>query len=270
MSLTSVSLNRVQRDVVANLRQVLSSREEELRSAQSHLNRCRQARERYERRKNELRVECQRKEDRVEELEEALQKESGENGDLEVLQANLKDTEEERRLNEGSLKDCADAMTDTMQNLKEIRQEMSAKDVEIAQFKEELRVAESEQHLVSDKRRKRIGEKNTAIEHIEDFHRSRSRLKQKLEESEARVHDYCEKAGLVSERVEIDQGETAASLDEKLERLHQDITRYNRECVHECFFLVYRYTTNMVLGWGALEMKFAKKQRRRTKIISRH
>lgn len=235
MSLTSVSLDRVQRNVVANLRQALSSREEELRSAQSRLNRCRQARERYERRENELRVECQRKEDRVEELEEALQKESGENGDLEVLQANLRDTEEERRLNEGSLKDCANAMTDMMQNLKEIRQEMSAKDVEISRFKEELRIAESEQHLVADKRRKRIGEKNTAIERIEDFHRSRSRLKQKLEEAEARVHDYCEKAGLVSERVEIDQGETAASLDEKLERLHQDITRYNREYVHECF-----------------------------------
>lgn len=235
MSLTSVSLDRVQRDVVANLKQVLSSREEELRSTQSRLNRCRQARERYERRKNDLRVECQRKEDRVEELEEALQKESGENSDLEVLQANLRDTDEERRLNEGSLKDCADAMTEMMQNLKEIRQQMSAKDVEIAQFKEELRVAESEQHLVADKWRKRIGEKNTAIEHIEDFHRGRSRLKQKLEESEARVHDYCEKASLVSERVEIDRGETAASLDEKLERLHQDITRYNREYVHGYF-----------------------------------
>ncbi|KAL4911815.1 hypothetical protein BDW62DRAFT_196104 [Aspergillus aurantiobrunneus] len=220
---------RVQRDAVANLRRVLSNREEELRSAQSHLTRCKQARERYERRKNDLRVENQRKEDRVEELEEALQKESGEDGDLEILHAALRETEEERQLNEGSLKDCADAMTDIMQYLKEIRQEISAKDAEITRFKEEFKIAESEQHMIADKWRKNIGEKSTTLELIKEFNRSRDRIRQKKEEAVARVLDYCEKAGLVSERVKIDQGETAVSLDSKLDRLHRDIQRYTRE-----------------------------------------
>ncbi|KAL2785718.1 P-loop containing nucleoside triphosphate hydrolase protein [Aspergillus keveii] len=74
---------KVQRDAVENLKRQLNSRQEEARSAQSHLLRCRQARERFERKWNELRVECQRKDDRVEELEEALQKESREDGELE-------------------------------------------------------------------------------------------------------------------------------------------------------------------------------------------
>ncbi|KAL4864957.1 hypothetical protein BDV12DRAFT_175340 [Aspergillus spectabilis] len=220
---------RVQRETVANLRRVLNSREEELRSAQSHLTRCKQARERHGRRGNDLHIESQQKEDRVEELEEALQKESSEDSDLEILQAALRENEEERILNEGSLNDSVNAMADMMQTLKEIRQEISAKDAEIAQFQQELRIAESEQHMIADKRRKRIGEKNTAVEHLEDINRNRARIKQKKDEAVARVLDYCEKANLVSPRVEIDQGETAASLDKKLDRLHRDIQRFNQE-----------------------------------------
>ncbi|KAL2816854.1 P-loop containing nucleoside triphosphate hydrolase protein [Aspergillus cavernicola] len=220
---------RVQRDAVANLRRELSSRQEELRSAQTHLTRCRQARERHERRINELLIERQRKEDRVDELEDALQKESSEGGGLEILQAALRETEEERHLNNNSLKDSANAMTNMMQVLKGIRQELAAKDAEIARFQEELRVTESEQHMIADKRRKRIGEKNTAVEHIDGIKRNRERVNQKKDEAAARVLDYCEKASLVSQRVEIDQGETAASLDKKLDRLHKDIQQSARE-----------------------------------------
>ncbi|KAL4882319.1 P-loop containing nucleoside triphosphate hydrolase protein [Aspergillus karnatakaensis] len=220
---------RVQRETVANLRRVLSSREEELRAAQTHLTRCKQALERHERRARDLHIEFQTKEDRAEGLEEALQKESNEDGDLEVLQAALRDVEAEKGVNEGSMKDSADAMIDMMRTLKEIRQQISVKDAEIEQLQEELRIAESEQHLITDKRRKRIGEKNTVIEHIEEISRNRTRVQQKKEEAVARVHDYCEKANLVSPRVEIDQGETANSLDKKLDKFHQDIQRYNQQ-----------------------------------------
>ncbi|KAL5332680.1 hypothetical protein BJX70DRAFT_404329 [Aspergillus crustosus] len=220
---------RVQRETVANLRRLLNSREEELRSAQSHLTRCKQSRERLERRGSDLHIECQRKEDRVEELEEALQKESGEDGDLEILQAALRDTEAEKKLNEGSLNDSMDAMADMMQTLKEIRQEISVKDAEMARLQEESRIAESEQHMVADKRRERIGEKNTIVEQIESINRDRTRIQQKKEEAVARVLDYFEKASIVSPRVKIDEGETAASLDKKLDRLHRDIQRFNQE-----------------------------------------
>ncbi|KAL2862907.1 DNA repair protein SMC6 [Aspergillus lucknowensis] len=220
---------RVQRDAVANLRRELNRRREEVRSAQSHLTRCMQASERYERRRNDLRVESQRKEDRVEELEEALQKEDRGDGDLEILQAALREAEEERHLNENSLNDSADAMSEMVQILKGIRQELSAKDAEIAQLKEELRVAESEQHMIADKRRKKIGEKNTAVEQIEDLKQNSTIVRQKLDRAIARVLDYCEKANLVSPRVEISEGETPASLDKKLDRLQKDIQRYNKE-----------------------------------------
>ncbi|KAL4959980.1 P-loop containing nucleoside triphosphate hydrolase protein [Aspergillus stella-maris] len=220
---------RVQRDTVANLRQTLNSREEALRSARSHHTRCKQARERHERMRNELRVESQRKDDRVEELEEALQRESEGDGDLEILQATLREIESELQINEGSYNDAVNAIADVMQTIKTIRQELKHKDDEISQIKEELKVAESEQQRVTDKRRKKIAEKNRAVERLEETNQTKTRLEQKLEHAVKTVLEYREKASMVSERVEIPEGETAESIDKKLTRLQRDIHRYDRE-----------------------------------------
>ncbi|KAL4973253.1 hypothetical protein BDW66DRAFT_142642 [Aspergillus desertorum] len=220
---------RVQREAVANLRQALNAREEELRSAQLHLTRCRQACERNKKRRNSLLIESQRKEDRIEELEEALQKEGNQDGDLEILQASLREAQAEKLTHEGSLDDAANAMAEMMQNLKRIKKELAAKDAEISRLKDELRVAESEQHMISDKRHKRIGEKNAAVELIEDTKRRRARMKQKKDGADADVHDYITKASVISERVEIDEGETPATLDRKLERVTRDMATYSRE-----------------------------------------
>ncbi|KAL4983065.1 hypothetical protein BDW68DRAFT_169620 [Aspergillus falconensis] len=220
---------RVQREAVANLRQVLNAREEELRSAQSQLTRCRQTCERNERRRNDLVTESQRKDDRIEELEEALQKEGNQDGDLEILQASLREAQEEKLTHEGSLDDAANAMTEMMQTLKGIKKELAAKDAEIALLEDELRVAESEQHTIADKRRKKIGEKNAAVELIEDTNRRLARIRQKRDSADADVHEYITKASVISERVEIDEGETPATLDRKLERVTRDMATYTRE-----------------------------------------
>ncbi|KAL4995717.1 hypothetical protein BDV10DRAFT_174240 [Aspergillus recurvatus] len=220
---------RVQREAVTNLRQVLNAREEELRSAQTHLTRCRQACEWNERRRHGLVIESQRKDDRIEELEEALQKEGNQDGDLEILQASLREAQGDKRTHEGSLDDAANAMTEIMQNLKGIKKELAAKDAEIARLKDELRVAESEQHMIADKRRKRIGEKNAAVELIEDTTRRRARMRQKRDGADADVQDYITKASVISERIEIDEGETPATLDRKLERVTRDMATYSRE-----------------------------------------
>lgn len=236
----------MQREAVANLRQVLNAREEELRSAQSHLTRCRQAFERNERKRNFLVIESQRKDDRIEELEESLQKEGNQDGDLEILQASLREAQEEKLTHDGSLDDAANAMTEMMQNLKGIKKELATKDAEIARLKDELRVAESEQYLIADKRRKRIGEKNAAVELVDDTNRRRARMKQKRDNADADVLEYISKASVISERVEIDEGETPATLDRKLERVTRDMVTYSRECVKKC---LYKSTsTDKILG----------------------
>ncbi|KAF7590168.1 Structural maintenance of chromosomes protein 6 [Aspergillus hancockii] len=82
----------------------------------------------------------QRKEDHVEELADALDREPAGADHLDVLLATLQEAVEEKRLNEGQLKDSTEAMDTMMRTLKGIKQEMASKDAEIAAFNEELRI----------------------------------------------------------------------------------------------------------------------------------
>jgi hypothetical protein len=167
----------------------------------------------------------------VEELTDALERETVEDGHLDVLRTTLQEAEAEKRLNEGSLKDSVDAMDAMMRKLKATKQELSAKDAEISTLQEELRVAQGEEHLVQDKHSKIIGLKNTAIERVNDIKLNRTRIQQEKDRLAARVVEYEEKASLVSPRVAIDEGETANTLSKKLERLHGDLQRSNQQSV---------------------------------------
>ena len=202
-----------------------------MRSARSRLESCKQAIERHKRRSKELQVLLQRQEDQVEELTDALERETVEDGHLDVLRTTLQEADAEKRLNEGSLRDSVDAMDAMMRKLKATKQELSAKDAEISTLQEELRVAQGEEHLVQDKRRKIIGLKNTAIERVNDIKLNRTRIQQEKDRVAARVVEYEEKASLVSPRVAIDEGESANTLSKKLERLHGDLQRSNQQSV---------------------------------------
>ncbi|RAH53861.1 DEAD-domain-containing protein [Aspergillus piperis CBS 112811] len=220
---------KVQQSVVADLKQDLSRHEQELRSARSRLESCKQARQKHDRRSNELRIAAQRMEDRVEELKDALDREAPEDGRLDGLRTTLQEAEEERHLNEGSLNDATDAMEGLMKELKAIKQELAAKDAEIAIVQEELKVAQDAERKADEERRKRINDKNAAAERIEDRKRDRDRVKNKRDEIAVRIVDFSEKANIICDRVAIEEGETAASLDRKLERLHNDIKRYEQQ-----------------------------------------
>ncbi|RAK74372.1 DNA repair protein SMC6 [Aspergillus fijiensis CBS 313.89] len=219
----------MQKDVLADLRRNLSDQEQSLRSARSSLEGCKQARVRHDRRSSELRIAVQKAEDLIDEITEALDKESVEDGRIDVLQTTLEEAEEEKRLNEGSLQDGIEAMDAMMEGLKAIKHELSAKEAEVYTMNEELRLAQNEAQMSMENRRRSIREKNAVIERISDSKKGRTRIQQRLEEIAARILDFSEKASLVSPRVAIAEGETAASLDKKLDRLHTDLRRYNQE-----------------------------------------
>ena len=116
-----------------------------------------------------------------------------------------------------------------MNTLKESRRVLKGKDAQISRLQGELRVAESEQHTVQDKRRQILSSKNAVLQRIDEAKQSKATIHRKREEVVERVLDYNEKASLVSPRVAVDEGETTRSLDNKLERLHRDLRRYNQE-----------------------------------------
>ncbi|KAJ9359506.1 DNA repair protein [Paecilomyces variotii] len=218
---------RMQKEIIDDLKRQLSDLQNHARAARSHLESCKQALVRHERKEKDLQIAIQRLEDQVEELRDDLEREAVDAPRLDVLKGELEEAEEEKQLNEGSYADSVKAMDAIMDKLKKTRREINAKDAEIASLEEQLRIAQSEEAKVQDKRRRALGDKNAAIGRVEDAKQDKARIQHKREQIEARIIDYNEKASMVSPRVPVDEGETPNSLDEKLDRLYKDLQRFN-------------------------------------------
>lgn len=217
----------MQKEIIDDLKRQLSDLQNHARAARSHLESCKQALVRHERKEKDLQIAIQRLEDQVEELRDDLEREAVDAPRLDVLKGELHEAEEEKQLNEGSYADSVKAMDAIMDKLKKTRREINAKDAEIASLEEQLRIAQSEEAKVQDKRRRALGDKNAAIGRVEDAKQDKARIQHKREQIEARIIDYNEKASMVSPRVPVDEGETPNSLDEKLDRLYKDLQRFN-------------------------------------------
>lgn len=165
----------------------------------------------------------------MEGLNDDLDKETVKDGHLSVLQSTLEEAKEESRVNEESYSEILRTMEDIMRNIQDIEQEMATHDPSISALREELEVAQSESYKVADKRRKIQSDKNAASEQVEGMKRERQGIDQRRTEITAKIRDFNEKASMVSERVEVSQGETPASLDKKLDRLRRDLQRYDQQ-----------------------------------------
>lgn len=132
-------------------------------------------------------------------------------------------------IQDGSYGDSVRAMNKMVQDLKEIRREQAAKDQHVSDLVNRSKVASDEQKLVEHQRRDLIHRKNNAIGDIDKQRTERTRVKDKLDQAEARVLDYSEKASQISPRVAVDEGETLSSLDQKLTKLNRDLERYSQQ-----------------------------------------
>ncbi|KAJ5772050.1 hypothetical protein N7520_002579 [Penicillium odoratum] len=221
---------RAQEEVVQDIKRQLNDLKQDLDSASSYVQTCKQALDRHKTMKVELNLTMQRMEDEYEALKGALDQANIEEdgGRIDTLRTNLQDAKNDKQVNEGSFDDSKKAMEALMQNLKAIRRELSAQKTVINNLEKERNVAESERKRVMDRRTDILREKSTAIETIERFKEDRDKIYQKREELVERVLSYIEKASLVSTRVSVGEGETADSLDQKLHKLQNDLQRYHQ------------------------------------------
>lgn len=212
---------------MTDLKRELNSLEEHLRSCRSRAEGCRQALVRHHRQDGDLHVNMQRMEEYAEQLGDALEQDNVGDGRLQGLQEVLREAEDDRGLFHGQFEDSCKAIDAVTNKLKRTRQELSAKDEEIASLSENLRVAQSEELKVSDNRRRILANKNAAIKQIDELKSGKAKLERKQQHYAERVVEYSKQASQVSPRVAIDEGETASSLDKKLDRFDKDLRRYH-------------------------------------------
>ena len=219
----------LQRDAIQGLKGELNQLEQEFRDARSHVESCKQAKERHKRRERDLQIEFQRADDAVDRLKEEIEKDSVEDGRLEILQNALEEAKEEKTVNEGSFQDSVNAIDQARQKLAAERNKVNEIDARIEQLSARCKKAEAEAQKLARKRHTALGDKNAAFSRIDDAKADRAIMENKRQEIVARVASFIEQASSISPRVNVDPGETTNSLDKKLEKLTKDLERMETE-----------------------------------------
>lgn len=219
---------RLRREQLQDLKRELNELEQQRRAVRNNVEKCKQAIVRHGRQERDLQLETQRAEDEVERLQEDLDKDDAEDGRLEVLKAHLEQQQEVKRVNEGSYQDAVVALDGIKEKLKEGRAALASMDERIHELEAAAKKAESETLKMSRKRTTALGEKNAAMERIEDGKRDKQSLERQREELEERVKVYIDGASGICARVNIDAGETYKSLETKFEKLGTDLQKFDR------------------------------------------
>ena len=204
----------------------LEQAERELRSS---LRAGEQALTRHRRQQNDLLVQVQRAEEHAEQLQDELERDNAEDGRLDVLKESLMEAEEERKINEGSYenavmqKDQLNALSKTMQDT------LRRHDGEVAEQEAKIKKTEARVLKTSSARMVALQEKNSHFQNITDRIEDKVRIERKQAEQAETVRSWSEEARKISQRVPVDEGETAESLDKKLEKLTADQEKFQRE-----------------------------------------
>ena len=188
-----------------------------------------QALTRHRRQQKDLLVQVQRAEEHAEQLQDELERDNAEDGRLDVLKESLMEAEEERKINEGSYenavmqKDQLNALSKTMQDT------LRRHDGEVAEQEAKIKKTEARVLKTSSARMVALQEKNSHFQNITDRIEDKVRIERKQAEQAETVRSWSEEARKISQRVPVDEGETAESLDKKLEKLTADQEKFQRE-----------------------------------------
>ena len=213
------------------LRSDLNDLERIARDRQTNLTNREQAITRHKRASRELRIELQRLESDVEVLQDALDRDSLEEGRLDALKEGLKEAQDELVTHEASYKDSVVARDQANVALKDCREKMKTVDDEVAEIQAKINKAQKKAEKSSERRDAALRSKNAAFAELEDGQKSKERAEKQRADLAETVGIYVEQASTIHPRVAVDKGETPSSLEKKLEKLQADLQRWETRCV---------------------------------------
>lgn len=208
------------------LRAHLNDLERVVRERQTNLKDCEQAITRHKRDSREMRIEMQRLEADVEGLQDALERDSLEEGRLDALKEGLKEAEEELVTYQASFSDSVVAIDKAKEVLKVCREEMAAIDNEVAEIQAKVRKAEIKKNKSSERRDAALRNKNAAFADLEDAQKTKERGERQREDCANTVTVWTEQANKIHPRVAVEADETPKSIEKKLDRLQADLQRW--------------------------------------------
>ena len=178
---------------------------------------------------DKLKRALQRAEERVDTLRAELDSFNIEDGRLEGLKQTLVDVEREKAiaaeaygelgLEKNKLNQIA---TEQKRNLAEVKKRLEEQEAKIAKMKLKCRNLENVRMMA-------LAAKNNAITRIEVARQDREKAQQKRDQEAARVTEFIAEATKVCQRIPIEPGQTANSLDSRLRSLDEQLKAYRRQ-----------------------------------------
>ena len=190
---------------------------------QKYLTRCEQAIGKNKRDAQHLKIEMQRAENIVDELQDALDQDAVEEGRLDFLKDQLTEAKDEKSTHEASYELSVIAKDKNKELLKTSREHMASKDIVIEDAKAKVLRAESKATKSASQRASALRQKNTAFDSVASERLEREQYEREREEESQRVDLFTRLANEICSRVPVEEGETGESIDLKLQKLNKDL-----------------------------------------------
>jgi chromosome segregation ATPase len=220
---------RMERQRLERLSRELREVENRNREAQTQVLQANQACEHHRRETKKLILEVQRAEERVNTLQDELEADTPQTGTLENLETDLKKEEDEKK----SLTQQYQLGLTEKERLnaeqRNLKSQVDAVDERISELDAKIMKIDERKQKLTDERYSIVLKKNEAYSKIADSEQRKQALEQARDNQATTVAVFVEGASKVSDRVAIDPGETATSLDAKLHKLGEQLSKAQRE-----------------------------------------
>ena len=218
-----------QKETLHQLEQERDSVEKELQQVQSSLSKSSRDVSAHKQTSDKLRRALQRAEEKVDTLRAELDSFNIEGGRLEGLKQTLVDAEREKTIAAeaygtlGLEKDKLNKIAaERKRNLAEVKMGLEEHEAKLAKMKQKCKNMEHVRMIA-------LTAKNSAIANIEVSRQDREKARQKRDKEAALVTEFIAEATKICQRIPIEPGQTANSLEARLNALDKQLKAYRRQ-----------------------------------------
>lgn len=217
-----------QRNALQTLQSDFDKLEQMSGEKRNYLRSCEQAIAKQKKEVMRLKINVQQAETMVDELQDALEEDSVEEGRLESLKQQLEDAREEKIGHEASYEDSVVAKDKNRESLENARNEMAKIDAQLKEAEAKVLKAEGKLTRCVNQRSSALTEMNAAYESVQAAKEELETYKEEREEKVRCVEDFTMKANEICPRVPVELGETYDSLIRKISKLKKDLSNAER------------------------------------------
>ena len=220
---------RLQRQRVDQAKRDLDMTDQEVRRCNAELTKASQAIARFKKERDNLRIQTQRAEDNAEAKQNEIESNQPQQGKLQELERQLEEARTELREVEDSYQDSVLAKDRLGELGREFKEKLDLVQKELNEAQTRIEKAGKRLLNLEEARTKALYDKNKAHDDIDQAKLHVTRLGEKRATQSAKVEEFIGEAQKISPRVPVEEGATPAVLDERLQKLTEDMRRFERE-----------------------------------------